>query len=329
MDDEVVGAVARAGLLDAEGGRGTIEVEAVPTLAHSSVVRVVVRRGDGTALRLMLKRSGGEAGAFLTVREVGFYRGVAPLLPGGLAPRCYLSEAEGNAALLLLEDLGATHHASDATPPAFEDTRSFVEALAELHAAGERLPSLADDWAREVGGGVYDTLEGRLALRGAIVGPFVEQFGGELDAWTRELVAGLQRGPQALLEFAKGRTVMHGDAHYGNGLYRPGSAALIDWGNACLGPGEADLAHAVALNLPRDIGRVWEAALLAAYTARLNERGIARTVEETMARYRLGVLYAVTVPMGHWRSGVPEQVWRALFGNVVAAAKELAVGELV
>jgi aminoglycoside phosphotransferase (APT) family kinase protein len=307
----------------------TFEIEEIPTLGHSYVARVRLLSPESPVPSLIFKCSRAERSAYLTIREARFYRGMAPTLPDGLAPRCFLAEAEGGSATLLLEDLGRSHRACPGTGPSLEQATAFVEALAELHAAGNGVASLPADWARAMGGITYDTIEGRLGLLGPLLRRFIDAMGDGLDPQALRLIAGIHSGSARLAGFAGEHSILHGDAHYGNGLYAPGRAVLLDWGNTCLGPGEIDLAHAVALNLPREIGRNWEAALLESYCQRLNEPGVSRSLEDIRARYLLGVLYAVTVPIGHWSAGLPEKTWRRLFENVLAAAGELKVESLL
>jgi aminoglycoside phosphotransferase (APT) family kinase protein len=209
--------------------------------------------------------------------------------------------------------------------PTFDEATAFVEALAELHAAGSKRASLPADWTREVGGIWYDTIEGRLSQLGALLPRFIDVIGDATDPWTLRLLTRLRGALAALASFAKSHTILHGDAHYWNGLYSGREAALLDWGNACLGPGEIDVAHAVALNLPREIGRQWELPLLESYCRRLNDLGVPRSLDDVRARYLRGVLYAITVPIGQWSAGVPAEVWRRLFENASAAARELEV----
>ncbi len=90
-----------------------------------------------------------------------------------------------------------------------------------------------------------------------------------------------------------------------------------------------DLAHAVALNLPPEVARRWEAQLLESYVLGLNEAGVSRSLGETCERYRQGVLYAVTVPIRQWAAGVPEDTWLRLFRNVLVVARELGAESLL
>jgi aminoglycoside phosphotransferase (APT) family kinase protein len=278
---------------------------------------------------LVFKRSRARTLAVLAIREARFYRGVAPMLPRGLAPQCFLAEEEDGAATLLLDDLGRSHRECTEPCPTLDEATAFVEALAELHATGSGRASLPADWEHAIGESAYNTIEGRLGRLDAVLPGFIAAMHDGIDTRTRQLITRISSVPAGLASFAKNQTILHGDAHYWNGLYSSTGAVLLDWGSACLGPGEIDLAHAVAMNLPREIGRQWEAPLLDAYCRRLNECGVSRSIEDVRARYVFGVLYAVTVPIGQWRGGFPEEVWRPLFTNVVAAGRDLDVESLL
>ena len=147
-------------------------------------------------------------------------------------------------------------------------------------------------------------------------------MGETVSPTTRELLERIRAGRDTLFDFAQqDQTILHGDAHCANALYAADGAVLLDWGNAAIGPGEIDLAHAVALNLPPDLRARWEPSLIDTYRTRLDGHDAPREHDEMMRRYRLGVLYAVAVPLGHWAGGVPDQIWRRLLDNAVSAAE--------
>jgi hypothetical protein len=71
--------------------------------------------------------------------EVAFYRDIAPAMPAGVVPRCFEAglNDETKAWHLLLEDLTDTHRIATAwpLPPAADECKSIVRALAGAHAA--------------------------------------------------------------------------------------------------------------------------------------------------------------------------------------------------
>lgn len=71
--------------------------------------------------------------------ELAFYRGVAPVLPGRLAPRCFevVEATETGLWHLLLEDLTDTHFMATEhpLPPIFPQCRSIVQAWGRFDVA--------------------------------------------------------------------------------------------------------------------------------------------------------------------------------------------------
>ena len=318
--NEIAAALAAVGL---GSGARDFEVEPLSTLAHSYVARVRFGGVEGQPASVIFKSSTVAATAGLAQREARFYRSVAPLLPAGLTARCLFAEESEHSATLLLEDLAATHHEGGGLSRTCEEARAYIEALADLHVTGSRIATLPTDWSRDIGSGTSDTVAGRLLSIGPLLSKFADAMGHTISATARDVIGRIQVGRRALIDFAQAdQTILQGDAHYANALYAAGGAALLDWGNACIGPGETDLAHAVAMNLPRDVRLRWETPLLEAYQQRYAKGATPRPAEEFTRRYRLGVLYAVVVPIAHYAAGIPEPIWRRLLNNAVSAAED-------
>jgi thiamine kinase-like enzyme len=264
----------------------------------------------------------------MAASEARFYRGIAPLLPAGLTARCLLSEDDGESSTLVLEDLAATHARLMTPVPSFGEAAAFVDALADLHAAGLRQPSAREVWRTAGLDMGRPAADDRLGARKPYLGAFAGAF-PELDAWGRQLFAAIAQSAGGLLAGAGPETFLHGDAHYWNGLYSPAGAAIIDWESACLGPGVVDLAHALALNLPPGVSEQWEAALLDTYVERLRSGGVETSLDEVSTAYRFGVLHATTVLVGRWFGGEDANAISRWLDYVMATAKRLRVDELL
>lgn len=91
----------------------------------------------------------------------------------------------------------------------------------------------------------------------------------------------------------------------------------------------AALAHALALNLSRQVRQQWEAVLLELYTETLNLMGVDRKLDVTRNRYRIAVLYGISEPIGIWHAGFPSSVWLPLLTNALDAAADLDVAGLL
>lgn len=304
-----------------------ISVEPLQTLPHSEVYRLRVDSRDAS---FILKVPGPKDHADLARRERRFYRDIAPKLPVGLAPGCVAERDIGSSGWLLLEDLSGTHSPVDGDHvPTEQQSQSFIEALAALHGSTARMPEVLDSWGQVERQLRIGTLDERLSLFRQNLRSFVDAFRESLEDRTRSLLDHalpfhelFQAGP------FPGAAIVHGDAHYGNGLFSGSSAAcLIDWGMPMRAFGEIDVAHAIALNLPPGVRRARQSELHRVYLDRLAAHGIPPNPEAYRDRYRLGVLYAFASPVSWWRSGVPERVWRPALANLVDAADDLGLGE--
>jgi len=119
---------------------------------------------------------------------------------------------------------------------------------------------------------------------------------------------------------------VHGDANFGNVLYSSApKACLIDWAMPMIGFGELDLAHALALNLPRETARQWETEMARVYLDRMTACGSAVDSDTFYERYRLGILYSFVSPVVWWKTGVPDPIWWAGLNNSLDAAHDFGL----
>ena len=196
-------------------GRVTaIYPEACRTMLVSTIMPLRVEYssdapGDApTRLLLKSSRDGLDAGlqSIVGEREVAFYTRAAPLMPGGLLPRCYDAEYSSGRFHLLLEDLSETHMAFTQwpLPPSVEACERIVDTWAIFHAFWWRHPRLG----REVGTFLDDAA---LARRGADYRGryerFAETLGDRLGSrglrcfaptWPRTCASGSPRGPSTI-----------------------------------------------------------------------------------------------------------------------------------
>ena len=143
MHGHLTAALRRAGVL----GDGSVR-DVVVKSARDTIVSHIIRLGlsyDGPAAdapqSLILKLAHPDHARTLWMagrHEVAFYTDVAPLMPAGLTPRCFEgSWNEGPGWHLLLEDLTDSHRTATVwpLPPALDQCRSIIRALAGAHAA--------------------------------------------------------------------------------------------------------------------------------------------------------------------------------------------------
>jgi len=191
--------------------------------------------GDGPSTVVVKLGRADHAHPSMYIREVRSYRELA--LP---APRCHHAAVDGDAFVLVLEDLGHAHH-----PVAGADrdqARAMLAVLGSWHRAnrGEDWPtkSLPDPSAHR--DRVRVGLE-RLDRRRFAVTPETERA---LDALLDDL-------PGALACLAiSARGLVHGDLHAENVLIDGDHVVFVDWQNTSWGPLAIDLAGALTCIAP-------------------------------------------------------------------------------
>jgi aminoglycoside phosphotransferase (APT) family kinase protein len=299
-----------------------IHVESLQTLEHSEVYRI---RVDSPRSNLILKKAGPSDVAGLAERERRFYRHIAPLLPGWLVPECVLVVDGDRNGMLFIEDLSGSHQPASSPVPTRVQCRYFVEALATLHGQTGSRSTVQSTWTKIAGDLPASAIEQRLSFFELALGSFIAMIRDRVDHEVASFLTGLSDLEEQIQRLTPQENVLvHGDAHFANALFSPApNACLIDWGMPMIGFGEIDLAHALALNLPRHLRREWEEEMLSVYLDQMADFGSTIDKETLYERYRLGVLYSFTSPIVWWRSGVPDAQWWPALGNSLDAARDL------
>jgi len=230
-------------------------------------------------------------------REVGFYRHVAPGLPGA-TPRCYAAEydAASGASLLLLEDLDGYRMGDQVEGCAAAEAELLIDLLAPMHA---RYWGCADDpalaWAPQIDGSMQ--LEGFAQGCAAGWDPCAARFGHVIGP---EILAQRDRFIAAMPELSRRmarppQTLVHGDLRLDNLMFgmradqRP--VVAIDW-IVSFSAGVHDLAYLLSQNLQIEERRAHERRLVARYQRRLSALGVAGYDAETAwADYLTAALY--------------------------------------
>lgn len=269
--------------------------------------------------------------------EVVFYTSVAPEMPDPPVVRCYdaaYSSATGRSHLLL-EDLTATHRQpSPHLPPTFAESEREVDALAEIHAHWWEHPRLGKDIGRLLSEGDVDAMARRSASDFA---RFADFLGDRLSPARRRLyeqVIAAFPQPWVRLTAAKGLTLTHGDAHYGNFLHprEPdgGRTYIIDWQLWHPHIGPRDLAFMMTLFWYPEHRARMEETLLRRYHRGLVARGVgAYTWEECRDDYRWSALRNIFIPILQWSRGLPGWLWWSQLEKSLAAFEDLRCIELV
>lgn len=286
-----------------------------------------------------LTRGGGR---FLRLpeREVRFYRDLAGRVPTR-TPECYYAaiDDDGDAFVLLIEDLGALPSGDDVTGTTLDHAERVVDAIAAQHAAWWRSPDLdALEWMPAID--EHARMWQRMfttAWRehrdevGDLVPPDLAPLG---EAMTRRLGAAVTR----LGELP--RTLLHGDLRLDNLFFPddpPGGVVAVDWSNASRGPGPYDVAYFMCVAFDPAERREREQALLRRYVDALAAAGVGGvTFEECFDVYRLSFCEPFTrmfflLMRGHADKGTdrPSTVLSRFVRNAGRAAVDLGALELV
>lgn len=245
-----------------------VEVIGVGYGLEGTVARVTTVEASGRAATLVAKWCRPEDGA----REARFYREVAPHL-GIDVPRLRGAFVEAGGALLLLEDVAPSRQGDAIVGATSSEMRRLMDVAGRLHArfwglAGVPPTASLPRWGAD-SVGIADRTR-------ALLPRFLERWGSVLTPGVRRAAAGLPKALSAAYRrlSATPATVIHGDLHLDNVLFRPdGTPVLIDWTSAALGPGAVDVVHLLVEGMTCESRRADESALLERYLGALSLRG--------------------------------------------------------
>ncbi len=310
-----------------DAGDPSVSVEALNTLPHSFVARV---RSGGASM--IFKQAGSPAFAPGVRKELIVNRDVLRQFPIRVGPALVRSDEHDEIPWMLFEDVAATHAPAPYQPPAYRHIEAFVRALAHTHAHAREFD--LDALFAHVPGDRYIT-DGSEHVP-AVLDSFLQTI--ERDRFppaTFGLIEAIRDNiDRVASEQSFDATIVHGDAHFANAFYtlheREVDAVLLDWALAVIGPGEADLAHALGMNLPRFMSCAYEKDLLDVYTETQIRDGFAIERGEVDERFRRALLVTVVVAVGMKSvPGMLDQVWSYLFVNAVETALEHDVQALI
>lgn len=288
--------------------------ESITTLPHSSVYRVHFMNGD----TVFVKHASSADFPTSLRKEIVVNRDILSTFPQKVAPRCFAQCADTEYPWMILEDISTTHRPLTQRVPTGSDIEKFVAVLAKSHAQSRKIDLT----------GAFAPLRSNTCVTDGSdqAAPMLDAFlhendGAEFPAQSFDLVKKLRDHVRQLGPLLAGHLVLvHGDAHFWNALYG-NDALLLDWEMAVIGPGEVDLCHALAMNLPRDVAKRHETACLSHYVRTCSEFGVELSERDVWERYRMCLLLTVLVSIGMRRiPGIGDKVWRNMFTNAVEAA---------
>ncbi len=313
MNEEDIERVCAA--LRWDSADASVRVEPLVTLPHSYVARV--RREDTAPM--LFKQAGSPEFAPGVRKELIVNRDVLGRFAEPVGPALISADETADQPWMLFEDLTESHAPPQFQPPAYAQISAFVDSLARTHSQARALPLPA----------LFENVVGDVRVTDGAeeVAEVLDLFLHEVDgdrfpprsyALVRRIRDNLGQLARMLGDDA---TLVHGDAHFGNALYSASGALLIDWALAVMGPGEVDLAHALAMNLPRLFSSEYEEALLRRYVETCGSYGHQESEARVRERYRQCMLLTVIIAVGmRTVPGMSDLIWSFLFTNVVHSA---------
>ena len=255
-------------------------------LSGGAVYRVTADTERSGPVSFVVKTEGAEA----TERALGFHRTIGRDVAGRV-PHCLggLVDRQRDRGLLLLEDVSAAEQGDVLRGCSDVQAESATRSLARVHAASW---NKTDDAAA----------------------PHLPRWSArpmEPDLWSDRLSTAAERFPQILtsslakrLEQTPARLVqaielleegptscIHGDAHLDNVLFRQdGTAVLIDWSGAVVGPPAVDVARLFTEGLDAGAKPGRARKLLSAYVDELDVNGTTNFGTEDLSRKLSGGL---------------------------------------
>lgn len=225
------------------------------------------------------------------VMEARFYAALGAQVPVRL-PRCWHAAVDGDAFIMVLEDLDSAGCTFRAEP------QSTVEELAHLHASFWESPRFATDlaWVPERAG--FGQGGGRTAAGVEAASQFtrvaLDRFAHEMPPVFRAVGELYADNTARILDlWDEGeRTFIHGDPHGGNLFTDAGRTGFYDWAMCSRSPGMRDVAYHLCFSVPSDERHATECDLLDLYRHTLAGHGIALDPAHTACQYRLFAVFA-------------------------------------
>jgi thiamine kinase-like enzyme len=207
--------------------------------------------------------------------EARFYRHIASTLHDVAVLTCYDVQYNDSNSHLLLQYVEGTHFtAPDALPMPLLYNEMIVDALADLHFQFWDRPRLSLDigtLAPDVPASMFDRVSQHFPA-------FVDYLGERLSSRRRSHYEKILASYPQYRPSTSPKTLVHGDAHWGNFLYPHDPAAhklyMIDWAVWNINFGVGDLAYNIALQCYPERRTRIEQPLIRRYHDRLLKLGV-------------------------------------------------------
>lgn len=268
--------------------------------------------------------------------EVVFYTSIAREMPDPPVVRCYdaaYSRDDGRSHLLL-EDLTETHRQpSPYLPPTLAESEREVDALAQIHAHWWEHPRLGNGVGRLLDESQVEEIARRAANDFERFSDFLGDRLSDARRKIYERVIACFPKPWERLTKAKGLTLTHGDAHFGNFMHpreHGGRTYLVDWQLWHPHIGPRDLAYMMTLFWYPERRARMEEALLRRYQRGLLAGGVSRyTWEQCLEDYRWSAIRNIFIPILQWSRGMPGWLWWSQLEKALTAFEDLRCIDLM
>jgi aminoglycoside phosphotransferase (APT) family kinase protein len=262
--------------------------------------------------------------------EARFYQKIAPLLSTPLTPFCYDAQYDDANGHLLVAYVEQTHFAGpEALPMPLAYHEMIVDALADLHHQFWDHPQLDG----EIGALARDASVFSFTVASQHFAAFVDALDERLSVKRRGCFERiLSHYPTYRPSGSK--TLVHGDAHWGNFLYPHDPTAhnlvLIDWAEWHVNHGVGDLAYSIALQCyPERRARI-EQPLMRRYHERLLANGIhGYGWQQCWEEYRRMVIEQCLWPIVWQHFDLSPNVWWFALECTLAAFDDLDCEEFL
>ncbi|MGI9596145.1 MAG: phosphotransferase family protein [Acidimicrobiales bacterium] len=304
-----------------------------PTVAHPGRPRSVV-------VKLASANEASRAAAEATrtyIREVGFYRDVAPSVAIRVPTAYHVSEDRpANRFILVMEDIAPADAGNQLAGCTTDQASLAIDAAADLHGSTWGRTDLAGlEWIDEP---TPTRTAERVELFRLLYPGFVDRYRQRLDAdhlaFGRWLESKFDRWVGAR---AEPQCLVHGDFRLDNMLFGTGSPAppltTVDWQTPSLGGGLADVAYFLSGSLDRQALRDHEAEYLARYRTRLAGHGVELSEAMTWTDYRLsapaGFVMAVIASQLVGQTDRGDDMFMVMAAGSAAQALDLDTAKLI
>ncbi|USG61023.1 ecdysteroid 22-kinase family protein [Sneathiella marina] len=273
-----------------------------------------------------------ELHAFL--REVSFYRDVAPTAPLRL-PEIYFADATAGAGALVMEDLGSLASGDQILGIEHSQAVTTAREIAKIHAAYWNSPKLENlDWAPardHFNSDHYAEYWPKFAkAHGTVIGAEALSIGAKVAKnidWLEEKIA------------SRPRSIIHGDLRADNLMFSRetggNEVVILDWQLVTKNLGTIDIARLLGGSEPILQRQGHQMEIVHAWYDSLVESGVTDySRSEAEDDFRLGILHCLLVPVRIFStgkgaiSGRRQQLLDTIISRFFSAALELNAGSV-